>query len=280
MNHKNRKRHHSTENEHKHQKHRRHEEKREDSRELRPHRREKERHRYKSDKFDPNIQIKQEKDDENFQKQHRERSRNNERRYEQRRERDQAGGDYGLNTVAVKEEKEDGAKPDKQKPDFKLSGKLTEDTNTFRGVVIKYNEPPEAMKPKRRWRLYPFKGETALPVLHIHRQSAFLLGRDRNIADIPVDHPSCSKQQAVLQFRAVPYTRPDGTLGRRVRPYIIDLESSNGTYLNNEKVEPRRYYELREKDVIKFGFSTREYVVLHDSVDLSEITDGEDMEEV
>jgi len=29
-------------------------------------------------------------------------------------------------------------------------------------VVIKYNEPPEARKPKTRWRLYPFKGEQAM----------------------------------------------------------------------------------------------------------------------
>ena len=51
----------------------------------------------------------------------------------------------------------------------------------------------------------------------------------------------------------------------RVLPYIIDLGSSNGTYLNNNKIEPRRYYELKEKDVIKFGYSTREYVLLHEN---------------
>ena len=49
-------------------------------------------------------------------------------------------------------------------------------------------------------------GEEAMPVLHIHRQSGYLLGRDRKVADIPVDHPSCSKQHAVLQFRSVEYT--------------------------------------------------------------------------
>lgn len=31
------------------------------------------------------------------------------------------------------------------------------------------------------------------------------------------------------------------------RPYIIDLESANGTFLNNQKIEPRRFYELKEK---------------------------------
>jgi len=73
-------------------------------------------------------------------------------------------------------EKED-KKVEKEKPNFGLSGKLTEETNTFKGIVIKYSEPPEARKPQRiRWRLYPFKGQESLPVMHIHRQSAYLLG--------------------------------------------------------------------------------------------------------
>ena len=47
-------------------------------------------------------------------------------------------------------------------------------------------------------------------------------------------------------------------------PYIIDLGSSNGTYLNNKRIDPQRYYELREKDMLKFGYSSREYVLLHE----------------
>ena len=91
----------------------------------------------------------------------------------------------------------------KEKPSFELSGALLEDTNTFRGVVIKYSEPPEARIPKKRWRLYPFKNDEFLPVMYINRQSAYLLGRHRRIADIPIDHPSCSKQHAVFQYRSV-----------------------------------------------------------------------------
>ena len=53
--------------------------------------------------------------------------------------------------------------------------------------------------------------------------------------------------------------------------------------LNNQKIEPQRYYELREKDVIKFGacaaliivrqssrgagFSTRDYVLLNEKTE-------------
>lgn len=36
------------------------------------------------------------------------------------------------------------------------------------------------------------------------------------------------------------------------RPYIIDLDSANGTYLNNQKIESRRFYELKEKVSIFF----------------------------
>jgi smad nuclear-interacting protein 1 len=47
-----------------------------------------------------------------------------------------------------------------------------------------------------------------------------------------------------------------------VRPYVIDLESTNGTALNGERVAPARYVELRSGDNLRFGQSTREYVLV------------------
>ena len=85
----------------------------------------------------------------------------------------------------------------------KFLGSLTADTNTFKGVVIKYNEPEDARKPTTFWRLYPFKGNEAMKVMHIHRQSGYLIGSNPKIADLPMAHPSISKQHAVLQFRFV-----------------------------------------------------------------------------
>ncbi|XP_014608114.1 PREDICTED: smad nuclear interacting protein 1 [Polistes canadensis] len=166
-----------------------------------------------------------------------------------------------------KQYSKDKSKPvpqDKEKPSFELSGKLLEDTNIVNNVVIKYAEPSDARKPKRRWRLYPFKGEKALPTLYVHRQSAYLMGRDRKVADIPIDHPSCSKQHAALQYRLVSFQKEGGSEGKRIRPYLIDLDSANGTFVNNVKLEPRRFHELLERDVLRFGFSSREYVLLHE----------------
>ena len=49
----------------------------------------------------------------------------------------------------------------------------------------------------------------------------------------------------------------------------MDLESTNGTYLNGKKIESSRYYELREGDELRFGYSTRMYILLNEhSADL------------
>ncbi|KAH7911735.1 SMAD/FHA domain-containing protein [Hygrophoropsis aurantiaca] len=158
---------------------------------------------------------------------------------------------------------------DKAKPNFAQSGLLAAATNTVKAAdgtstVLKYNEPPEARKPPLGWRLYVFKGDEQTELLHIHRQSAYLIGRDRTVADITIEHPSCSKQHAVIQHRQIHEKDEFGGSKPIVKPFIIDLESTNGTHVNNEAIPTSRYYELKANDVIKFGQSTREYVLLHD----------------
>ena len=165
-----------------------------------------------------------------------------------------------------------------KKPNFSLSGKLAEDTNTYKGIVIKYNEPAEARMPKKRWRLYPFKGDESLPTLYIHRQSAYLVGRDRAVTDFPVHHPSCSKQHAVLQYRLVDAEAPNGRKCRLIKLYIIDLNSTNGTYVNNKRIEPQRYIELKATDMLRFGFSSREYILLNEDTNEEELSQGSDQD--
>lgn len=155
---------------------------------------------------------------------------------------------------------------EKQKPNFAPTGKLAAETNTVANtsIVLKYNEPPEARLPPASspWLLYIFKGPDILETLPLHERSCWLFGRERAVVDFPTEHPSCSKQHAVLQFR---YTERKNEWGERkggVKPYVIDLESANGTKVNGEKVPERRYMEVKSGDVITFGESTREYVIL------------------
>lgn len=124
-----------------------------------------------------------------------------------------------------------------------------------------------------KWRFYFFKGDEVLFVLYIYRQSVYFIGRDRIVVDIFVDYFFCFKQYVVLQFRLVEFQREDGLIGRRVRLYIIDFGLLNGIFVNNKKVDFERYVEFLEKDMIKFGFSLREYVIFYEKLDIFELED-------
>jgi len=176
----------------------------------------------------------------------------------------------GLDDSAQPPSKYGGAPPDKEKPNFKPTGALAKAANRVEGtkIILKYHEPAEARKPpaSQPWRIFVFKGDDVVDTIELWQKSCWLLGRAHEVADYVLEHPSSSGQHAVIQFRYITKTIEDefgvkSTRGK-VKPYIIDLESSNGTELNGEDLEASRYFELRDKDVLKFGGSEREYVVM------------------
>ncbi len=157
----------------------------------------------------------------------------------------------------------------KELPNFGNSGLLAAATNTVQKadgskVVLKYHEPPEARTPsgKDAWKLFVFKGKDILDTIELHLRSCWLIGREVAVVDLPAEHPSVSKQHAVFQFRYVEKRNEFGDRIGKVKPYLIDLESANGTFLNGEQIEESRFVEVRDKDLIQFGESTREYVVM------------------
>lgn len=157
----------------------------------------------------------------------------------------------------------------KEQPNFSHSGSLAKASNSVQQadgstITLKYHEPPEARKPpaKDDWKLFVFKGDDVVDTVGLSARSCWLVGRETAVVDLAAEHPSISKQHAVLQFRHVEKRNEFGDRIGRVKPYLIDLESANGTELNGKKVADSRYVELRDKDVVKFGHSTREYVVM------------------
>jgi len=155
---------------------------------------------------------------------------------------------------------------EKQKPNFAPTGLLAKESNTVAGtkIVLKYNEPPAARKPppSQKWQLFVFKGDEVVDEIPLYTRSCWLLGREAAVVDLQVEHPSCSKQHAVVQFR---HSVKRGEFGERrdvVRPYIIDLESANGTQLNGERIKDSRYYEVKDKDLMRIGLSERDYVFM------------------
>lgn len=163
---------------------------------------------------------------------------------------------------------EEPEKP-KEKPNFGTSGALAAASNAVEQadgstITLKYHEPAEARKPSPRdeWKLFVFKGGDVVDTIDLSARSCWLVGREMAVVDLPAEHPSISKQHAVIQFRYTEKRNEFGDKIGKVKPYIIDLESANGTILNDDKIPESRYLELRDKDMIQFGHSTREYVVM------------------
>ncbi|KAF3763782.1 SMAD/FHA domain-containing protein [Cryphonectria parasitica EP155] len=163
---------------------------------------------------------------------------------------------------------EEPEKP-KEKPNFGNTGVLAAASNSVTQadgttITLKYHEPPESRKPPPRdqWKLFVFKGKDIVDTIELSTRSCWLVGREPTVVDLLAENPSISKQHAVIQFRYTEKRNEFGDKIGKVKPYLIDLESANHTKLNGEEVPDRRYLELRPKDVVKFGSSEREYVVM------------------
>lgn len=161
-----------------------------------------------------------------------------------------------------------GAPPEKQKPNFAQTGRLAAESNTIKSaagatIILKYHEPPESRKPSpaHAWRMYVFKDSEILDTILLHERSCWLIGREAAVVDYLVEHPSTSKQHAAIQFRYTEKRNEFGDKVGKVKPYVIDLESANGTKVNEDVAPAGRYVELMDGDVIHFGESTREYVI-------------------
>lgn len=168
------------------------------------------------------------------------------------------GGTYGGARANGDADADAGPAIPKEEANFGLSGLLAMESNSVNGVALKYVEPiGEAKPPSARWRAYCFKGDVECepPYKFAGERTKYLFGRDRAVADVPTDHPSCSKQHCVVQFRDL--DDGDGSV-----PYARDLASANGTFVNGRKIPPNEFVRLRSRDVIKFGCSTRDYVLL------------------
>ncbi|XP_045538452.1 kanadaptin [Papilio machaon] len=84
----------------------------------------------------------------------------------------------------------------------------------------------------------------------------YVFGRLAN-CDVMMAHPSISRHHCVLQYKAF---ADDG------EPpcgwYLFDLGSTHGTFLNRERIKEKHYSRVRVGHQIKFGNSTRTYIML------------------
>jgi hypothetical protein len=109
------------------------------------------------------------------------------------------------------------------------------------------NKTPDYAKKSILWKLEVHKNGTVISSIPLKEGITCNLGRSET-ADVRFDHGSCSKNHAKISFIS-------GVLS------IMDLSSTNGTNLNGKDLAPGNWNTLKRGDKLKFGCSTREYVV-------------------
>lgn len=116
-----------------------------------------------------------------------------------------------------------------------------------------YSPPTWSTAPSQMYYLEQRKneeGNALMDRLPLNEQGHYLFGRLR-ICDVVLNHATCSRQHAILQFRP---GDPDPITGERTdEAYIYDLGSTSGTFVNEVPLEPFSYYPVIREDILHFG---------------------------
>ena len=139
------------------------------------------------------------------------------------------------------EEKDENEIIEKEKPNFEPSGILQKDLqNEYNNamnnkIAINYKPPNDSIIPEDIWFLFKFLKDKkdADNTYKLVGKEFFLIGKDNRICDIHIKQKNISRQHAVIQFRKIVKDNND----IYIQPYLIDLNSTNGTYLNGEKID-------------------------------------------
>ena len=140
---------------------------------------------------------------------------------------------------------------------------------------LPYTVPHWSGKPcGQAFSLSVIKNGTIIQKIDISHKSYIVFGRIDS-CDVILEHPSASRYHAVLQYLP-PRRRGDGESDEEPSPpthsllasipteaghYIYDLGSTHGTFLNKTKISPRCYCRVRVGQMLKFGGSSRLFLL-------------------
>lgn len=124
---------------------------------------------------------------------------------------------------------------------------------------LPYTEPPwGGVAADVLYSLEILKDGTIVDTVPLTQSSYFVVGR-LPVCDVSLEHPSISRYHAVIQYRGEP--GEGETVGEARGFYGYDLGSTHGTFVNKNKMPPKTYIRLRVGHVLKFGGSTRLFIL-------------------
>lgn len=124
---------------------------------------------------------------------------------------------------------------------------------------IPYTEPPwGGVPPDTPYSLEILKNGTVVDTVPLTNTSYIVVGR-LPVCNVSLEHPSISRYHAVIQYRG--RAGQEGCVGEEKGFYIHDLGSTHGTVVNKNKIPSKTFIRLHVGHVLKFGGSTRLFVL-------------------
>ncbi|PVV01967.1 hypothetical protein BB560_003595 [Smittium megazygosporum] len=113
---------------------------------------------------------------------------------------------------------------------------------------LNYSPPENRADPAHQYKFEVLKQGSIIETINIPTdQDYFVFGRLPN-CDFIMDHPSCSRYHAVLQF-----CEDDSV-------FLYDFNSVHKTFLNKKQIPPNTLTRLELNDQIRFGLSSRTFI--------------------
>ncbi|MGH0170828.1 UNVERIFIED_CONTAM: hypothetical protein FKN15_059600 [Acipenser sinensis] len=143
-----------------------------------------------------------------------------------------------------------------QQAKHKLAVKTQGNAKFKPGPPLSYTEPVWGGLAETPYLFEILKNGTILDTVALNEKSFVVFGRQPN-CDVSLEHPSISRYHSVVQYRRLPGDSAREEMGF----YVFDLGSTHGTFVNKNKVPPKTYIRLKVGYVLKFGGSTRLFVL-------------------
>eukprot|EP00743_Colponemidia_sp_Colp-15_P007027 GILK01007583.1.p1 GENE.GILK01007583.1~~GILK01007583.1.p1 ORF type:complete len:637 (+),score=166.16 GILK01007583.1:54-1913(+) len=129
------------------------------------------------------------------------------------------------------------------------SSSQEENPNASKAASGAYIPPSWSTMPGTEFKIEVLKDGSIAEIFVLDKKPYYILGRQDDICDIVLAHPSSSRQHAVLQH------------GPNSELFLYDLGSTHKSFVNKKQIAPKEYVQVRVGDMLRFGQSNRLYVV-------------------
>ncbi|CAF3751881.1 unnamed protein product [Rotaria socialis] len=123
---------------------------------------------------------------------------------------------------------------------------------------LHYTVPESSTVPPIEYTLEVLRNGSIIDYIALSNRPYTAFGRSPD-SDVVLEHPTISRYHAIVQYKSeFEHGQPAGL-------YVYDCGSTHGTFVNKKRLEPKTYVRIKIGFIIKFGQSTRLYLVQGDT---------------